>query len=607
MKKRKILYLIISFLILFSIIIESAYKTDDYLKNLKNIICIFYPIAYYGIYNLLITRKETKINKYVLLFSLLMSTVLLVEYYIDTYDSIRYLYISYIQIIKNIFSFIGYSYMFYFLIDYILIGIKQIKYKKANNKIIKFIFEDHPFISSFIIILICYIPIMYIYYPGVLMNDGADVIRAYYCHSTFSTNYINLINPNVCINTHHSAFYSYIVGFIYNIFNNLGYPIIGLFALTFIQVILQIVILSYTIKLLKKLKTNYIVRTIILFIFSIIPFFSINAVGIFKDIPFSFFCLLLTDFLIEYVYLKEKTKKKIIEILLCSFIVALLSNKGFYIIILVLLSLIISEFKNIKWKSIVFIIPIIIYILYSSILLPTLDVTKGSVREMLAIPIQQVARYVVYYEDDLTEEDKEIIGNIIDYDIIKEKYNPTFADSIKNKYFNKDYTDEEMSDFIKLWIKLFFKHPGVYISAYTHQVIGNFNIYRAPNIVFWNSTTVKYEPIVDNLIEESKFSHPTLANYYQKIWKLIIILPVISIFFKISTYCWTILFILFYFIIKKKNIIPLIPSLVVFLFLFISPVVSMRYIDAIIYCMPILFCFIISLSNEKGKFKSEKE
>ena len=54
--------------------------------------------------------------------------------------------------------------------------------------------------------------------------------------------------------------------------------------ITFIQVIFQILVLAYTMKLLKKLNTNYVVRIVILLLFSLLPIFNINSVGIYKDI-----------------------------------------------------------------------------------------------------------------------------------------------------------------------------------------------------------------------------------------------------------------------------------------------------------------------------------
>ena len=493
--------------------------------------------------------------------------------------------------------FIGYSYVFYYLIDYLFKGLNKIRYNKSNNKIIKYIFDDHPFISSFLILLICYIPIMYIFYPGVLMNDGVDVLREYYCIDTNSFIYINLIDPNVCINTHHSAFYAYMSGSIYNIFNNMGNPSLGLFVITFIQVIFQVLVLAYTMKLLKKLNTNYIARIVILLLFSLLPIFNINAVGIYKDIYFCNLCLLLTDLLIEYLFLKENNLSKIIWIIIVCFLLTLISNKGLYIVGLISIILLIYNFKDMKYKSLLFLIPIIVYLMYSSILLPALHVTKGSIREALAMPIQQVSRYVVYYGDEVTEEERSSINGILEYDLIAEKYAPHIADPIKNTLFNKDYTKDELKSFIGVYVKLFFKHPGVYINSFLNMTAGNFDFYKYNGVSYMKTSTWD-----GDIVQTGQFKNPILAKYTREVVLHSRFVPIVGLLYNLALYVWLLIIFSIYLIIKKmwKYIIPLIPSIVIFLFLFVSPVNgNRRYVYPIMFCMMILIPYIIYLIENK--------
>ena len=593
MQKKNIIYLIISFLIVFSFSFNIGFKVD-YFTKLSPII---YIISYLGIYKLLSSREDNKINIFYLIMGLLISITTIFAFYIDHYQTITLAFRGIKQLIKTIFMFIGYSYVFYYLIDYLFKGLSKIKYKKSNNKIIKFIFDDHPFVSSFIIILICYIPIMYIFYPGVLMNDGVDVLREYYCIDTNSTRYINLIDPNVCINTHHSAFYAYMSGSIYNIFNNIGNPTLGLFVITFIQVIFQVLVLAYTMKLLKKLNTNYVVRIVILLLFSLLPIFNINSVGIYKDIYFCNLCLLLTDLLIEYLLLRENNLSKIIWIIIVCFLLTLISNKGLYIVGLISIILLIYNFKDMRYKSILFLIPILIYLMYSSILLPSLHVTKGSIREALAMPIQQVSRYVVYYGDEVTEEEKASINGILEYDLIDEKYDPHIADPVKNSIFNKDYTKAELMSFMRVYVKLFFKHPGVYINSFFNMTAGNFDFYKYTGVVYTKTSYWDGE-----IVQTGQFKNPLLVKYTEKMVLYSRFVPIVGLLYNLALYVWLLIIFSVYLVIKKlwKFIIPLIPSIVVLLFLFVSPVNgNRRYVYPIMYCMMILIPYIINLMENK--------
>ncbi len=597
MKKNNIIYLIISFLIVFSFSINLSIINS----NISGIFSLFYILSFFGIYKFLINREKKKRNVFYLIMSIIISIVTVLITCIDNYSILSFnLYL----VIKLLFMIIGYIFIFYYLIDYLFIGLNKITYKKTKNKIIEFIFDKHPFISSFIIILICYIPVLLIFYPGILMNDGADVIREYYCLRTFSTNYINLIDPNVCINTHHSAFYAYILGSLFSMKNT----VLSVFMFALIQIIIQALVLADSIRLLKKMNINYVVRVIILLLYCFLPFYNINSIGIYKDILISNLCLLFICLIIEFTILKENNNWKLFFILLFSLLIALLSSKGFFIVTLSLLLLVCVSFKSMRWKSLLFILPIIIFELYSGILLPKLHVTNGSIREALVIPIQQVSNYVVNNYDKVTDEEKKTIGNILEYDKIKDKYNTTSADSVKCNIFNKDYTDEELSAFMKLWIKLFFKDPTSYIKAHAQVSRAylslntiNYDYKNKVNIVYWGPSVKNYGD--DNLKEELVLIHPELIHEVRTIYTVITRIPIINILFVFGFYTWLLLLLLFKLIIDKKIrlIVPFIPSLVVLLFCFVSPVNGLwRYIYPIIYSTPVLICYYVFI-NKKEK------
>ena len=54
-------------------------------------------------------------------------------------------------------------------------------------------------------------------------------------------------------------------------------------------------------------------------------------------------------------------------------------------------------------------------ILVFQVLFPALSITPGSIREMLAVPFQQTARYVRDLGNEVTAEDEKAISAILDY------------------------------------------------------------------------------------------------------------------------------------------------------------------------------------------------
>ena len=93
--------------------------------------------------------------------------------------------------------------------------------------------------------------------------------------------------------------------------------------------------------------------------------------------------------------------------------------------------------------------------------------------ESLCIPLQQVS-CVLANDRDLTPEQNELIDQVIDRTYVKELYNPTFADNMKElvRAGNPQYLEDHKTDFLKLWISLGLKYPGDYLEAYIQQTNG---------------------------------------------------------------------------------------------------------------------------------------
>ena len=68
---------------------------------------------------------------------------------------------------------------------------------------------------------------------------------------------------------------------------------------------------------------------------------------------------------------------------------------------------------------------------FNSILLPVWGITPGSKGEMLSIPFQQTARYVKEYPEDIMEQERLAIDNLLQYDKLAEAYNPSLSDPVK--------------------------------------------------------------------------------------------------------------------------------------------------------------------------------
>lgn len=587
--KKNLFYLLISFLLVLSmsINITNFSITETFIKN--DGLNVFYILIFIALYKFL-EKRDKKVNISILIFAMIISITNIFAIYLKN-EYTDNATITLIQYLKTIICFSGWSLLYYFLIDYLFEFLNRIKFKKIKNNFLNFVFDKHPIISIIIILTISYLPILIIGYPGIYTADGLDELKQYNHIFTWSLKYINLIDPKIYINGHHSPFHTYILGFIFNLFDS---PKIGTFVYIIIQTILQIAVFAYMFNLFKKLNVNYYLRLIVLIVIISIPFYNFSIIGIYKDVTFSLFITMYTMLLIEYFYLHENSKNKLAFLLIISLIIMLLTNKGIYLVFLTTIMIFFKIQKNKKIFTL-FLIPIIIYFGITKILFPFLHITPGSIQETLALPIQQVSRCIVYYEDDLTDYDKKVISDLLPYDSIKTKYNPIIVDPIKNK-FNKNYTSKQIKDFIIVWGKLFFKHPVSYIKAFANLTIGY--------VDFGAHNDLAYFTNINTLNKANSFEKKLLPIHEHQ---LIIIrniylgsrnIPLFGTLLNLALYFWLLLSLMLYLITNKKKeyLLPFIPSFGVLLFLFVSPVSgNKRYVLPIIYNIPILLAYTSSI------------
>ena len=595
---------IFTILVLLTISIDLRYKPNNIMDSFRFYSNFIYVILYIALYAFF-KKEQIKFEYKIFIPSIVLSISYIVTYYIHMYENIYNMFITKFQIFKTLIVLLGTTIIFYILVKYLFKMFETTVSKKSKNIVYNYIFEKRPLLSSFIIILLCYIPVIIIFYPGVLMSDGFDELRQYLHMNTYSLRYVNLIDPNVYINGHHSPFHTVMFGLIYKYGNKFVSKKMALCFVTIIQCIIQSYVLAKTMNLFKKLNVKPVMRWVTLAVYCFYPLFSINAVGLYKDILFSVMVLLYTILLIEIIYLKDIKKIRIIELIIASVLVFLMSNKGIYVVFLTSL-LLIWEYRK-DWKIIiVLIIPFITYTVYNKVILPYYHVTPGSIQETLSIPIQQVARYIVYYEKDITKDEKKSINRLLEYDKISEKYNPTISDPIKNELFNVNYTNDDVKSFLKVWIKLFFKHPGVYINAFANQINGYFFIEKKNNLVYYVTESGIHDSLFEQLLQ-------TNNDQIEKTKEIVLTtrnLPILGLTYTVPFYVWLLLLMTYYILTKKyyRYLVILMPSIVIFLFCLLSPVSgNRRYIYPIVYCMPLLISWVITLNSKLVLDKERKD
>lgn len=469
----------------------------------------------------------------------------------------------------------------------------------ALQKAERFLFGEHCFIKQCIVLGICWLPHVIIRYPGAMWVDTFNSLGQYY--------------GNMDLTTQHPLVYTYLLGNLTDWGLKLGDGGYGLFVLVLFQTIAMLLILAYCIHTMRRFGVPYWCCTVALIIFCLTPNIISYMTTAVIDAPYgAAFVLLMTE-MVYYLYTPEIYKKSWRHLLLTALAVlgTFFRYNGFYVVVIMFVMILCREFfRVVKKKQ---------KIIYSVMILLVLFVPTAAGKMMVkhlnsehnaryvsdrakyAMPIQHIARYMVYYGDtDVTPEEMEKIQKVMKWSVeeYKEHYYPYKFDGVKFGY-NNNATSEEVKDFLKIWIKLFFRHPKVYIDASIHQ---NYLLFSplADNCRYHKDSqemavaaSKKYdftEVYVGNA--NSEF----WTNLQQKIWDYYVCFaqfPILGLMVNQGWYTLLLLGICLYALFRKnrKLLFLSMPLLLTLAIAFVGPAVlhHQRYTFPIMYSMPLFY------------------
>ena len=543
---------------------------------------------------IMIKAKSIELSKSKIIFIILLDIFLLISNAFINTGNLSYLYKNIWLILYNLIRFIAIYIVIKRSIIYFENFIKNHKFNLKENKITKLFFR-HPFLFSFIIILICWSIYVIAFYPIILSPDPSFQIKQFFNVRTKYADYAILLDNNVFLTNHHPVFHTMILGYSLKLGRFLLNDNFGLFIYSLTQLLFLAFTLSLTIKYLNENNVNKKIVFSVLLLYCFVPMFSLYAMSGVKDTYYTCFIILYVMKLDKIVRSKQKklSYKEMIQLLLIMFAVCLFRNNGIYVLVLSFPLLLIYAKKYFQTLLVIFIGVLAFYGTYTKVLLPSLKITDGSIRETLSIPFQQTARYVKYYDKDLSKNDIKVIDKVLGYDTLKKRYNPTISDPVKNE-FNKYTTKNELLAYLKVWFKCFFKHPLVYIEATLNNIYGYFSPQSTNWYIYYKYDTRITE---DNLVNYHYNNLSLLRLILSSFAQGFPYIPLIGLISNIGFNTWLLLGLTTYSIFKKKKeyLIVLSPLLISLLICVASPVNTyFRYAMPFIFIMPFIFTLIVT-------------
>ena len=432
---------------------------------------------------------------------------------------------------------------------------------------------DHPAL----VCLLCWLPCFLYEYPGIISPDGIVQIGQ-----------IRGVEP---VSNHHPVAHTLVIGFFLRIGSLFtGDPTHQAAVAVAAQMLFLAWCLGLTVKRLGTSGLHPAFAGSALFFYALIPWQSVYAVYLLKDIPFAGITILLALMLTELSSGKTLSRFFFLRFSLLLFLFCIFRSNGFYAFLLCIpfLAFLYRRHKAYRGILISLAAALICALLYRGPLLHTLGIPGADTAESLHIPMQQIAR-VLAEEKPLTQEDRALIDALVDTTYIRELYVPDYADNIKELLRAGDQTPlrEKPGTYLLLWLRLGLRYPGTYLAAYLDQTEVLYSPEKQTEMamidgVYPNGLGIDSRPLIG-------------GRFVVKIKELLLksgpLLPGFSLLWSMAFYLWLMLFFVMMTLAGKRTpaYLPVVlPCLALYLSLFLAlPVADFRYVYPMAMCAPL--------------------
>lgn len=550
-------------------------------NNPNRILFWFVFILFFIFYN------KVFVNKKIYYFSsIFLAVIQVVSFSYATNNDLSYIFASKLHIAKTLVCFCGFLIFFNWICNYVDMVVSDMNINQEST--------SYSYWTIFGILGLLWLPHVLVSYPASFTPDSIwQFLQA--------TGVESMSNHNPVFHTCMMGFFAKMGKLFFHSAN------IGIFIFIAVQYIFVLSVFSYSLFVLQEKKLE---KKIFYFIFIIYAFcpLIIGYLGVvIKDVPYATAFLLMMTCYIR-LYSKKYTEcsnKTMILFVVSGALMILNRNEGKYVfaisaIIICILYLRKCNKKN-KWiKSIIIlVVPIILATGIKNTIMIRNNAIPGSDREMFSLFFQQTARVVSRYGNELPDEEKDVIDNILKWDTLAERYNPMISDPVKN-YYNETRTNNEMMQYFVVWGKELLRYPFTCLSATLNQNYLMFSIYSDDRIYYDSAELDFWGVYSEELSNVSQIEK--IQKQFILLYKEMHDLPIISWFCDRSFYCIMLVILTSVIFAKKRYLLlNLIPLWLTIFIAILGPTIMghPRYLFSIVYSLPFVFgsCIVFYREN----------
>lgn len=477
------------------------------------------------------------------------------------------------------------------------------------------------FWGSLLLLLLAWLPVYLAYYPGICAYDAPVQTGQIMDHYYFDH------HPIV-----HTLFLQGMLWLGSRIFGSVN---AGMALYTAVQMLLLAGSMSYGLLVLHRRKAGTVWQLVILLLGMFFPFHWYMSVSMTKDTVFSAFLLLqlvsFTELLLEdRRSLRPGVGDLVFGIATVGMI--LFRNNGKYAMLVLLvfqvLTVCFGRMARKLWGRLlaVSLSAFCVGLFVLSAVFSATHAEQGDRREMLSMPIQQMARCMVYHggigvlaSDDGTmdDTDKALINDFI-LDEAYRDYDPGFADPVK-RHTNTYVVRYRSGDFIRTYLHLLKQYPGDMINAALATNAGflspfdvtHAEVNRVEGRAGLSYVQTRWEEDTLNgrgIYKDSKWPRlfEQLENWAENNSYLQI--PVLKYLFVPGSYLWLYLGLAAILVIagRKRLCLPLAIVAGYYGTMLLGPTVQMRYVYPVMLALPYLLA-LTAVRCRKAEKKTSRE
>jgi hypothetical protein len=552
-------------------------KVTDHVALITSVIfTLLYMLVDYPYYIELLTSR---------LYRFIILTVVFTGFVTLFYYLLKFLF-SYTCNKMNLYKFL--------LSDYSPTCYVHVKYPRLSawfSKISSF-YRYHTALCTFVICLFCWLPYFLYQYPGIMTPDSINQFTQILGISPYSN--------------HHPWSHTMLFGFFYH----MGYFLTGNMVTavsfyTFFQMCLLSGSVAYFINTLRARRIRPFVLLLITAFYALIPYHAVFSVTIWKDIPFAAAVLFFGCSILRLLYMERIRLAEMTVFILSGIMICLFRSNGWYGFLLSLPFLLFVYRRQAKrfYPALLAILCCAVIIKYP--VMKAFHVEQPDFIESVCIPMQQITA-VICNDRALTDEQLALVEEVVDLTYIKDLYNPTFADNIKElvRTGNQEYLTAHKGDFLKLWIDLGLRYPGDYLTAYVKQTYGywypdSFYLVAEAEGISATKYGVSHTPLIGG---------PLVIKGKEIAIKLGSMVPIYGTLWSMGVTCWIMLFSIGTVIIRRENrkLVCYLPSIaLLFTVLIATPVATeFRYVYFMVLSLP-FYLITAMLPDSAGTFSAK--